>query len=344
MVLERSEYVLGRPVNGSEIADYLACRARWLIKWHLNRVPRVPEAKPLTFGKAFHQMMETHFRDGLPLLDCAMNALSEAERVGAADGETLAQIRTEFGDLMEVLQGWQDHYPITRTLEVEEPFEIMLAPGIPFRGRPDRVVECFGKVWHMQHKALAASKNIGQYLELAKRSLHENLYAVALTEKYGGGRGVMTPGAERLEYGGTIFNILRKLKYRSKPTKTQILKAVGDGRLTEADVDNPAAVRRLGTIQHTPAEIMSQTSVPVRDELMIEALTDVITLVRDMAKDVMIWENEKRLPPSSRALDAGYFGNSIDPYFRLLLGDVTLDDNELFMDRIDTYDTPPVET
>jgi hypothetical protein len=112
-----------------------------------------------------------------------------------------------FKDTAEALTHWQDLFSIDETLEVETPFEFVHPDdsSIVVRGRPDRVVVSMGRIFHMQHRSLAAGRNIAQYTEPAKLDMHELVYAYHLRTKY---------AAKGLSYGGTIFNIIRKLKYR----------------------------------------------------------------------------------------------------------------------------------
>ncbi len=209
--------------------------------------------------------------------------------------------------LVEPLEHWHDMYPIQRTLEVEQPFiGWQLTSGARFIGRPDRVVVVYDKVWHMQHKTIAAQGAVDKFLILAGRSMHELLYGAYLSQKY----------ASVGEYGGTIYDIIRKLKYRSK----QVTKAEPTGK-----------------ILHTPGEIFHQSAFALDPEQQEQALDDLNAISVAMQRTMEAYLAGMHIP-SNRYFDQNNYGKGIDPYTFVMLDETTLEDDALFADREDTYE------
>lgn len=298
-------------ISVSSINDFQRCRARWCLRWLENRVPiTVPQA--LTTGTLVHQAFEEHFSftgktlPRPPIGDVLSLLLVKLEKTLLTENEQKAYI--ECLGLVEPLNLWTDQFPITRTLEVEEPFALPL-PGttLTFQGRPDRVVLAYGKVWHMQHKTIGASRDLGLFVSLARRNLHELTYATHLAAKY-----------PDWDYGGTIYNVVRKLKYRSTSKKDD------------------------GKILHTPEEMFLQTMIPIDSAEQECAWSDVTVLAKEM-EQVAANYFSGWFPPATRGMDAGLYSNSIDPYTAVLSGDADIQDNTLFMGREDKYAPEEVE-
>ncbi|HXJ63695.1 MAG TPA: hypothetical protein VNN79_08060, partial [Actinomycetota bacterium] len=208
--------------------------------------------------------------------------------------------------LVEPLEFWEDKYPVEQTLEVEQPFVGWhLTSGARFIGRPDRVVVVYGKVFHQQHKTVGPGIGLGNYLTLAGRNMHELLYGAYLSQKY---RSVG-------EYGGSIYDIVRKLKYRS----------------TRVTKDQPK-----GVILHPAGEIFHQSMFALDVEQQEIALDDLnaASVAMDRTMDAYL---QGLHIPSNRYFDSVNYGKGIDPYTLVMLGDAALDDDALFMDREDTY-------
>jgi len=298
-------------VNVSSVQDFMQCRFRWWCKWVMNRVER-NEAPALTAGKILHIIFERAALEGLPLnivadeeagkYNLLLAAMTdERER---ASGEKALKVLEDLG---EGLALWHDKYPFEGMLEVEAPFEIEFPelPGVTFRGRPDRVDVLHKSIWHVQNRGLAAGTNFGIYIATAKRHYHEHLYAEHLSRKY-----------PQYKYGGTMFNLVRKLKYRTKVTKNK-----PEGETKTAD------------------ELFFQhpMSINLKSGLHKHVMLSLFQHVRDMLEVIRKWETEGEIPAPNEKLNAGPFGNTVDPYFRVLTGEITLDDKEVFKDREDTY-------
>lgn len=298
-------------LNVSSIQDFSQCRWRWVARWVCNREPRGP-ARALSFGKLLHEIFEDHLGDGLPMETAIAQQrtrlveLLVGGRLEPLEERVAAEALMDLDTYREVLCMWRDNYPIEPALEVEQPFEIPhpLDASIIIRGRPDRVAPLWGRLYHIQNRGLAATTNFALYCELAKRHLHEHVYAYAITQKYPD-----TP------YGGTVMNLLRKLKYRGKPTK----------------------VHPEGKILHTPQELMWQGMVEIKPERTKEMMLNVYYWATEMQRVKAAYENVGIWPAPNERMNAGYFGNTIDPYFRVLEGEVSLDDDTLFQTREDTY-------
>ena len=299
-------------VNVSSVQDFMQCRFRWWCKWVMNRVERY-EAPALGAGRAIHKIFEAHHVDGITLKAAADAVTMQwSELLGTetdarehAAGEKALKVLT---DIDEGWNLWHDKYPFEiPVLEVEQAGEITFKelPGVVFRLRPDRVGVSNKLLWHVQNRGLAAGTNFGIYIATAKRHYHEHLYAEHLAIKY-----------PKYKYGGTMFNLLRKLKYRTKVTKANPL-----GETKTADEM---------FFQHP-------MSINLKSGLHKHVMLSLFQHVRDMMQVIKDWEENETIPPPNEKLNAGAFGNVVDPYFRVLIGEITLDDDEVFKDREDTY-------
>jgi len=294
----------------------------------MNRVQK-DEAPALAGGKLLHRIFEDAGRGNVTLHEAAeiairdwkqsMSSASERDRLS---GEKALKI---IEDLGEGLALWEDKYPFEfPVLEIEEPFEIEFPdlPNVFFRGRPDRVGILNNQIWHVQNRGLAAGTNFGIYIATAKRHYHEHLYAEHLAWKWGLGLpdGFTMPDGEHFpkgfKYGGTMFNLVRKLKYRTKVTKA-----------------NPAGETK------TKDELFFQhpMSINLKSGLHKHVMFSMFQHVRAMQQVQKEWEEDQIIPAPNERLNAGPFGNMVDPFFRVLTGEITLEDNEVFKDREDTY-------
>lgn len=293
-----------KTISVSSIEDYQNDRLRWCYKWVENRVPRkVPSA--LVVGKLLHAAFEAHFKNpNIPVYEALEMLLPPPGTI--LDDKEQKEIDIARG-LVEPLQFWRDQFPVTETLEVEQPFEFYLTNGAKFQGRPDRVVVAYDKVFHMQHKSVGAGVKIDTYVQLATQRMHELLYGRYLLKKY----------KDRGEYGGSIYNIVRKLKYRSKVV---------------------SKAEPKGKILHTPGEMLFQQAIPVDRETMEQAFDEANELSVHMDRTMEMYLSDK-LIPRNRQLDGGKYGNSIDPYTLVAIGEIKLSDDTFFMDREETYET-----
>lgn len=288
----------------------MQCRYRWLCKWVLNRVPR-KEGDALMLGKVIHLIFEDNARHDTPLQLAAQRVIdamkADLHKLPPWDRETTEATLEKLAELHEAWPLWRDTYPMdVPVLEVEQPFEIgfLDLPGVVFRGRPDRVCVMNGLVWHVQNRGLAAQMNFPQYVRLAKRHYHEHLYAEHLAPKY----------AQDGEYGGTLMNLVRKLKFRTnKGRKNEKVK--------------------------TAAEMFSQYPLTLRlDSLLHKSvMQDLFYHVREMQRVEREYRDSGILPAPNEKLNGGYSGSSEDPYFKLLIGEIELRDDNWFKDREDTY-------
>jgi hypothetical protein len=274
-------------VSVSSIQDYQSCRLRWCYKWVENRVPRtVPVA--LEVGKILHKAFEAAFTRGT-------NVGVELE--GLLTPESDQWLR----DAIEPLKLWKDQFPVTEVLEVEQPFEFMTEAGIPFRGRPDRVAVVFGKAFHIQNKSVGAAVDPGLYIRLAQRNMHELLYGRYLSQKYA-----------KFTYGGSIYNIVRKLQYRTK------------------------AKGKDNAIINGPEKMFLQTIIGLDEVQAQQARADLAELSVEMDRCADRYLNGFP-PPSTRKMDGGMFGSHMDPYTAVMLGEADLQDDALFGPREETY-------
>lgn len=293
-------------ISVSDIQAFQRCPLRWCFATLDGRVPRrVPTA--FRTGSLIHTAFQSYFG-----IEVAPGGLGDHLRDLLPDTTLLDEYETkavnECRGLVEPLNFWTDFYPVTETLEVEEAHSWQLDNGLIFHMRPDRVVMVNDYMFHMQHKTMAASRNIATFLDVAARSMHELLYYHGLNQKY--------PGVKN---GGTIYNIVRKLKYKSS-----------------------AKGKRFGIILHEPHEFFCQQVVPISQNLVDEALYDLNSVSNEMQHVASGYGMGIR-PASNHAQDEDMFSKGTDPYFEVLMGRASLDDDLLFMDREDRYSTKEVE-
>jgi hypothetical protein len=288
-------------VNGTSIADFSQCRYRWVSRWILNRVPR-DVAPALNAGRVLHLIFEDALTGQRTMEQAAVHHLALMRSEEASE----KAIKIIEG-LAEALPLWKDTFEFEiPVLEVEQPFEIEIPkyPGILWVGRPDRVGICNGRLWHVQTRGLAAGQNFGTYLTLAKRHFHEQLYAVALSRKY-----------PQYKYGGTMFNLIRKLLYRTNV-----------GKKNEAT--------------KTAAEMFFQMPMPVNlaSPLHKNVMRDAAYHTSQMQGVEREFRSTGNMPAPNDKLNGGFAGNSIDPYFRVMIGEIKLSDDAFFQDRVDMYE------
>jgi hypothetical protein len=213
----------------------------------------------------------------------------------------------------EPLSLWKDRYPFDKAvLEIESPFEFIhpREPQIMLRGRPDRVGIYAGRLYHVQNRSLAAGVNFPLYLELSKRSYHEHLYAEAIAKKY-----------PDYPYGGTFFNLYRKLKYRKKATKAQETKG------------------EPGEIVHQISELFWQhpMGIDLESQLHKNVMGSILDHAVAMIDTEAAYKTHGIIPPPNEKLNGGPYGNTLDPYYRVLTGEIQLSDDTYFKNREDTY-------
>lgn len=290
-------------ISVSSIQDFQRCPLRWCFKYLENRVPRY-EPTAFTVGKLVHTACEEYFTDGPNPPESPGHALEEKVNTATALllDERENQALKEVSELIEPLKKWTDFYPIEETLEVEVSHSVPLwHDTIAFRIKPDRVVRIKDHIYHMQHKTIAAQRDVGTFVEVASHSLHELTYAWVLQSIY-----------PQYTYGGSIYNLVRKLKYKS------------------------AAKATPGKILHQPHEFFSQWIVATDPDHIKLAVSDIHTLAKQMQNVAdAYWGGD--LPPANRREDEDFFSKRTDPYFDVLMGRATLSDDTRFMDREDHH-------
>jgi hypothetical protein len=306
--------------NVSAMKDYIRCPFRYWAKWIMNQVPK-NEAQPLAFGKLIHRIFEQYHRMKTPSMLVAIhdarldwvNYMTNAGALGMSvnDIGVGTKVLKQLDDMSEALVQWHDIYTFDNVcLEVEEPFELDLGNGIRGKGRPDRVAVRDGLLWHVQHKALAAGMHFAVFTDLQKRSYHEHLYAEGLWAKYCGEfRGI----------GGTQFDLIRKLKYRTKMTKANPL---GETKSYEE------------MFQQIPVAIDLEGPVHLH---VMETIKKHAAGMRELHRR---WDEYHDIPAPNDDMNGGMYGNSPDEYFRVLTGEYELDDPRYFKTREDTYAGP----
>ena len=302
-------------VNVSSVLDFMQCRFRWWCKWVKNRVP-VNEMPALGAGKLLHTIFEDAF-NGKDIAKAALDRCTEYEKMimtlpVAAQVSQQKALRTIL-DLIDALPMWHSTFNVDEVLEVEQPFE-WEHNGILWIGRPDVRYRDGRTIWHRQNRGLAAGTNFGTYLRLAQRLPHEHLYAAQAVEQYCG-------KGSKLKYGGTDFNLVRKLKYRTNV-----------GKKNEA------------TKTYEEMFYQQKMAIDVKGKVHQVVMHQLEQHVHEMERVIREWEDDEIIPPPNDKMNGGFSGNSEDPYFRVLIGEITLEDDTVFKDREDTYAiTDPTE-
>jgi hypothetical protein len=300
----RSPYV----VNITSVNDFTACPWRWWAKWIQNRVP-IHDSVPLTFGKMGHIIFEDVHK--------GLGSFREVIQSRRAEWhEQMIQEPDEFNrmvmqkalqtldDMAEALPQWKDGYEFEiPCLEIEQPFEYKLMPGIILHGRPDRVGVMAGQLWHCQHKFLAAGTHFGTYIELAKRNYHEHSYLEALHLKY-----------PQYPIGGTLFDLIRKLKFR-----TNI------GKKNEA------------TKTYEEMFMQFPMSISLDSPLHQHVMENIKAHIKEMRRVEVAYGVSGVIPAPNEGANGGYFHNQPDDYFYVLTGERSLDDDRYFKPRQETY-------
>jgi hypothetical protein len=296
-------------VNVSSVQDFMVCRFRWWVKWVMNR-DSIYGAPALDAGKLLHRIFERHFK-GESLVE-ASDAECEAFRLLIPSAHPASQNNAmkalmQIIDLREAWPLWTDRFSDAETLEVEGGFEYQdpELPWLIWRGRPDRVIVYTGRIWHMQNRGLAASTNFGTYCRLALRHYHEHLYGKHLAKRY---------GSKKRKYGGTIFNLVRKLKFRTNVGQSN------EKTKTAAEMFYQQAVSyEMGSPLH--ASVM-------------DSMRQHVVAMRETER---LWREENVIPAPNEKMNGGFGGNSEDVFFKLLIGEIKLSDNTFFKEREDTY-------
>jgi len=303
-----------QPVNVSAINDYAYCPFRWWAKWVMNYQP-AEDSDVLEFGKLLHQVFEAHatgmtMKQAITTKRADWHLKATKESPFSYNCTVALKAIDKLDEMTEPLLLWTDQYTFDDPcLEAEVPFEIEI-DDIIYRGRPDRVALRDGMIWHVQTKGLNAATNFGVFTDLAKRSYHEHLYAEALSRKY-----------PDFKYGGTMFNLVRKLKYRTKVT----------AKKPEGEVKQLTEI-----FQQFPM------SVDLKSPLHTHVMQSMRYWVEQMNEARALWEKRAKIPPPNERANGGYYGNKPDVYFRVLTGEIDLGDLRYFKQREDTYATPMV--
>jgi len=315
-------------VNISAVNQFSKCEFRWWAQYVMGWVPK-QEPAPLAFGRLLHLVFEGHAQ-GMSMEQSIQNHMNSWHQkaittTDSFENSVLLGAISQLDDMSEALVQWKDQYEFEiPVLEVEQRFEIAhpLDSSIHLIGRPDRVAVMAGRIWHVQNRGLASSTNFGVYTELAKRHYHEHVYAEALNQKYIEDGKVIPyglpglPHGMYLSYGGTVFNLVRKLKYRTNITKNNPEGQVKP--LTEMFYQYPM-------------------SIDLNSSLHKHIMECVLEYAGRMREAEYLWNTEGRIPPPNEDANGGKFGNSPDPYFKVLCGEIELGDERYFKQRIDPY-------
>lgn len=290
-------------LNVSAVKTYLRSPLEWYYAHHLRRVPRTLTV-PLEVGLVWHALMESFYSNGR-FKDVALASGQDFYKsrrdaaVEAGFDQTSPDKFEKFihdSDLIfRLFDIWTDPIPDAEIIAVETPIELPL-PGMSHTliGKPDVLIRWQRKLWHHQHRTLSDRTSMATYLDAAPRDLHELAYAWLIVHGHGSG---YAPS----DYGGTYFNIARKLSNR---------------RLTAE-----------------PEAAFIRQPVPLSWSQVLSAIDDLCQIADDMQAIVA----GHRRPVSNREADRDRFGHYLTPYFRVYTGAQDIYDEKLFMTAPDRY-------
>lgn len=164
--------------NISSINDYLLCPRKWYYRHILGRGEE-SRSPALSDGKLWHAVCAGEVEMPLDAPDWMQRAHDE-------------------------LGGWMAKHPDVEILGNEITLESPLSHHFIF-GRLDRLVRWNGKLWHWQHKTLAAGVPAAVFTRMQARAFHEHAYKHLVLRHY--------PDEP---YGGTILSMARKFTQNPK--------------------------------------------------------------------------------------------------------------------------------
>lgn len=283
-------------VNVSAVKAFQHCQLDWYWRFCLRRVPRAAPAIPLSVGSCFHAYAEQRslgFSHDESLI--AFTATRDAFLSDPSPDEWQRKFIDEITRLGGLLAHYTERFVPEDTLMVEEPIETALSGGLhTLIGRPDRVIRFAGKWWHMQYRTLSDRTPIGVYIKSRERDLHELAYAWLIAGKFR-----LSPD----EYGGSYFNIVRKLSTKA--------------------------------IHERPLEAFVQELIPLDWSQVLTAIDDIGCIAFEMDR---VMSNLS--PIQNRDADLNRFGNVLSPYYEARAGRISIHDDAHFMTAPDPYDIP----
>lgn len=277
---------------------------RWYYEFQIKRVARFAPT-PLSLGSFLHRAFDYHFK-GVSMAEAVQSVTLEVQqeysRLVRLNYPMPAQkLLDGWNELAELLPHWQDRFEV-RTIASELALEAPLPNGDTGYGRLDRLVVYADKLWHWQNRSLSGSTNLHLYLGTAEMDWHENFYAFLVSAC----RSQLPSEVRDLPYGGTGYNIIRKLKL----------------------------IGAKGKQLHEPAECFVQELVAIQPGL-VERIVHTLCDIADEMRPYIAGRLMLRSCPATCA--RGPFGNSRCPYYGVCTGLDDIHDDNLFMDAADPY-------
>lgn len=290
-------------LNISQAKTYRENPVKWYYRYVLGRESRAAASAALSVGTAFHTFME-FYPEGMEAATLQISA-EYARLVRENHADAAADLRKEWDQLAAILPHWSDRFDF-QTLSVETELEATLPSGKhTLYGRPDRIAVWSGRLWHIQNRSLAGSKPIATYLKAAILDPHELGYAWLIGQEYpkGSWNGIEFGHS----YGGTLFNIVRKLQL----------------------------VGKNGKQLHSPDECFVQEFIPISPGLVEQNLRGLEQIADEM--EAIIEGTRPRPYLCSDACRLGSYGNSLCSYFPVCAQQADIHDDRLYRDAVDPY-------
>jgi hypothetical protein len=169
----------------SGIRQFCNCRRAYKLRYHDN-LTSIHEPEALTFGKAWHEILESYYRCGASMRYKVLNNTFDESLI-----------------LIAMKHGYAKQFN-------DEGFKLnnrRAMRGVRFRGVIDLVIERDDGIWIMEHKTAASID--GAYIDKLWHDLQIMLYAYAYQEMTG------------KKVRGVIYNVAKKSRIRQRQNETE---------------------------------------------------------------------------------------------------------------------------
>lgn len=179
---------MNRIYTVSELLLYQSCPSKWAYKHYAKRRLRREPSSALDRGIALHTALEyaasTHKvpRNAVEWLNLLVSAYEK--NVLERGAEPNASQLDELDILAYGLESYADMLPFKNVLGAEVPLVARTQSGHTIQGKLDALCEEDGALWLRQYKSKSASREIPDFVQLIRRSLHESVYRMLVEANY----------------------------------------------------------------------------------------------------------------------------------------------------------------
>jgi hypothetical protein len=193
----------------------MTCPQQYQYQYILRIVPTIEQRSALDFGTAIHAGLETWYGSGMPgvlddVFDAFLSELPEGHDETAKETE-----RSGYGEVMlrRYVEHWAetDRKLISKVHLLENPLRVTMPEGMPdLIGKPDMVVERPDGWWLFDHKTMAATEHVSDYIRLQEMNFAWRIYTLAAREKGYPVQGVMLNMLRKMVIPGEVDEAGRK--------------------------------------------------------------------------------------------------------------------------------------